>query len=447
MSFRYTPEVCVWELTLTCNMRCIHCGSSAGIARPRELNVEECLVVADELLELECRQVTFIGGEVFLYPGWERVARRLSDGGASVNIITNGFLMGDREIAQIRHAGLANVGISIDGLERNHNRIRNNPQSFDRALEAVRRLRAEGFEVGVVTSLLDFNVPDLPGMYDLFLDEGIALWQLQIATCMGNLADALQDGAAANPEAQTSGLGMRAGKGMDKGVGKGIDLGMDMVRGDGIEIGKEIRIGEGMVEETGMGERSAGWGQESGRYGEELDTGFERSGMLLKPSRVPEITRFIAEKCQEGRIQVYAGDDIGYFNEHEPYLRNSPRGHSSWQGCQAGLRVVGIGSTGDVKGCESLYSDEFVEGNLRSQTLREIWEREGNFAYNREFSTDLLEGGCAGCDQGAVCRGGCRGACHFTAGSLFENHYCCYPGKMIDHPRMETWSWTGTRNP
>lgn len=316
--------------------------------------MEECLVVADELLELGCRQVTFIGGEVFLFPGWEHVARRLSEGGAEVNIITNGFLMGDREIAQIGHAGLSNVGISIDGLKGNHNRIRNNPQSFERAIEAVRRLKLEGYKVGVVTSLLDFNIEDLEGMYELFVNEGITLWQLQIATCMGNLADRSED--RSDPE-------------------------------------------------------MAG------------------SAMLLKPERVPGITRFIAEKSREGKIQVYAGDDIGYFNEQEPYLRNSPRGESSWQGCQAGLRVVGIGSDGDVKGCESLYADEFVEGNLRSETLREIWEEEGNFSFNRSFVVDQLGGGCAGCDRGSICRGGCRGACYFTSGSLFENRYCCYPGK------------------
>ena len=74
-SVDYLPEVCVWELTLRCNMRCLHCGSAAGKARADELTVRECLGVADQLLDLGCRQTTFIGGEVLLYRGWERVAR------------------------------------------------------------------------------------------------------------------------------------------------------------------------------------------------------------------------------------------------------------------------------------------------------------------------------------------------------------------------------------
>ena len=340
----FIPEVAVWELTLKCNMHCIHCGSTAGIPRENELTVDECLVVADELLGLGCRQVTFIGGEVFLFPGWERVARRLSMGGAAVNIITNGFLMGDEEIRQIRHAGLANVGLSIDGMEENHTRIRNNPLSFQRVLEAARRLRREGYTVGVVTSLLEFNLPDLEDLYQLFVKESIGLWQLQIATCMGNLASG--------------------------------------------------------------------------------------PNFLLSPDRIPAITKFIREKQEEGIMKVYAGDDIGYFDENEVFLRSSPRGPSSWQGCQAGLRVVGIGSNGDVKGCESLYAAEFVEGNLRTETLAQIWNNPENFSFNRNFREDRLEGDCRGCNKGTVCRGGCRGACYFTSGSLYDNRYCDYPGKF-----------------
>ena len=65
----YVPEHAVWELTLRCNMKCLHCGSSAGRARANELTVDECLRVADDLLTLGCRQITFIGGEIFLYRG------------------------------------------------------------------------------------------------------------------------------------------------------------------------------------------------------------------------------------------------------------------------------------------------------------------------------------------------------------------------------------------
>jgi radical SAM protein with 4Fe4S-binding SPASM domain len=339
----YAPTDCVWELTLACTMRCIHCGSGAGASRKNELTVEECLPVADELIALGCRHLSFIGGEVFLYDGWEKIARRLTDGGVTVNIITNASLMGDKQIARIREAGLVNVGISVDGMEQNHNRIRNNPHAFEMVRLAFDRLTREGISIAVVTSLLRFNLPDLPAMYDFFVENGVNVWQIQIATPMGYMAD--------------------------------------------------------------------------------------NRALVLDPAEVPSVTRFIRQKRADGIIRLYAGDDIGYYDENELYLRNRPGTISVWQGCQAGLSVVGIDSVGNVRGCESLQDNSFIEGNLRTETLTEIWNKEGNFSYNRSFIIDSLTGACRTCDKAPRCRGGCRGMQHFVSPSGGENPYCCYPDK------------------
>lgn len=43
----------VWEITMGCNMRCKHCGSSCAEALPDELNTSEALEVCDQLKYLE----------------------------------------------------------------------------------------------------------------------------------------------------------------------------------------------------------------------------------------------------------------------------------------------------------------------------------------------------------------------------------------------------------
>jgi radical SAM protein with 4Fe4S-binding SPASM domain len=337
----YVPKYCVWELTLKCNMNCLHCGSKAGKARENELTVEECYGVCDELVELGCKQLTFIGGEIFLYKGWEKVARKLTDSGVVVNLITNGALMGDRQINEIKHARLANVGISVDGMKESHNKIRNVKTSFDRVLKAFDRLNTENIPIAVVTTLMDYNINDIEEMYDFLADNNVGIWQLQIATPMGNMSS--------------------------------------------------------------------------------------RKDFLLDPGKIPYITNFIRTNRHKGKMRLYAGDDIGYYDENEMYIRNKPGTLCAWSGCQAGLSVVGIDSIGNVKGCESIYSEELIEGNLREESLKEIWLKEGNFAYNRNFDVSRLSGNCAGCDKGSICRGGCRGICYFNSeGNFFENNYCLY---------------------
>ena len=81
---------------------------------------------------------------------------------------------------------------------------------------------------------------------------------------------------------------------------------------------------------------------------------------------------------------------------------------------------------GGVKGCESLYTDEFIEGNIRQDSLSAIWHNKDNFAYNRHFDKNSLRGKCGQCNMGEFCRGGCKGISYFNKGHFFENPYCIY---------------------
>ena len=185
---KYRLRSCLWELTLKCNMRCMHCGSAAGRARSSELTLDQCLAVADELGELGCAELGFIGGEIFLYKGWERIARHASDRGMLVNIMTNAYSIGEEEVRQIQYARRSNVGISVDGLEENHNRIRGRKNSFAQVTNAFELLNREGIAIGAVTSLLEVNFPDLEELYEFLLSHGVQIWQLQLVNPMGNMA-------------------------------------------------------------------------------------------------------------------------------------------------------------------------------------------------------------------------------------------------------------------
>src|SRR5688572_13137918 len=63
------PIYVVWELTLRCDLACRHCGSRAGPARPDELGLPEALDLVRQLAALGVKEVTLIGGEVYLYEG------------------------------------------------------------------------------------------------------------------------------------------------------------------------------------------------------------------------------------------------------------------------------------------------------------------------------------------------------------------------------------------
>jgi len=337
---KYYPKHVGWEMTLACNMSCKHCGSRAGKARENELTEAECLNIADQLIDMGSEHVTFIGGEILLVPFWHKIARRFVDNGVATNIITNAYNIGEKQIAQLKESGIPDLAISVDGMEATHNHIRGKKDSFKKVLEAFDRLHDEGFHVSAITTLTKENYTQLDEMFELLKTHKAWLWQLQLASPMGNCSDQID--------------------------------------------------------------------------------------FLVPHDKIKDIIKFIKTKRNERSDPiVIAGDSLGYFGENCGHLRATDYdSDADYYGCGAGLYVIGIDSVGNVRGCESLQSDEFIEGNLRENTLKEIWNREGAFAYNRNFTPDMLTGKCSRCDKGHICAAGCRSISHFGSGNKYNNFFC-----------------------
>lgn len=137
-----------------------------------------------------------------------------------------------------------------------------------------------------------------------------------------------------------------------------------------------------------------------------------------------EVISFVEENMNKVDFALGVADNIGYFTPSEGYLRGSGKSYAEFPGCSAGISAVGIDSAGNVRGCESLYDDMFIEGNLRERTLYDIWNDPEAFAYNRKFRKELLTGKCAECDMGIYCAAGCRSYNYFVHGKLYEAPRC-----------------------
>ena len=346
---KYNLRSCVWEITLACCFHCVYCGSRAGKAREGELTTEECLGVADQLIGMGCRRVSLIGGEVFMRRDWDSIARRLTDGGVRVAIITNGYLFDDALKAKLREANLESVAVSIDGPRHLHDRYRQ-PGSFDRAVNALRAVAEAGLPATVISTLNGENVQCLEELYEALIRYPVSAWQLQACSPMGN---------AARPD---------------------------------------------------------------------FDHRFD-------PWRVID---FVEARLEDSPFPIGIADNIGYFTPGENRLRG--RIGRRFPGCGAGLSLIGIDSVGNVRGCEAMYDDRFIEGNLRQKTIREIWENPDGFAYNRRFDPSLLTGKCAECPEGPYCAGGCRSYNYFFHGRMYEHPACA---RTLPH--FSTGRGAGTR--
>ena len=134
--------------------------------------------------------------------------------------------------------------------------------------------------------------------------------------------------------------------------------------------------------------------------------------------------QFVKHYAKDAPFILGVAHNIGYYTEAEGFLRGNLEGKAHFLGCTAGITSIGIDSIGNVRGCESMYDDHFVEGNLKEQSLRQIWESPDNFLYNRKATFEMLTGSCKDCAHKIYCMGGCRSYNYFVHKKLYESPNC-----------------------
>lgn len=187
MPFEGFPFIVGWELTLTCNLRCSHCGSSAGEPRPNELTTDEALNICEQFPVLLVQEVDFTGGEPLLRPDWPVIATRLNKLGILTNFLTNGINVGADTVARMKEIGISAVGISLDGLEETHDSIRNYRGSFAAVLQSIALMRSASLPLNVITTVNAVNLPELPRLLKLLQSLGVRYWRLQPIIPMGRV--------------------------------------------------------------------------------------------------------------------------------------------------------------------------------------------------------------------------------------------------------------------
>jgi radical SAM protein with 4Fe4S-binding SPASM domain len=179
MDFESFPYVVGWELTLGCNLRCVHCASSAGKERNRELTLAESLMICDQFPELFVEEVIFTGGEPLLNDCWDELAAHLHRLKIKSGMVTNGLLLTERNVTRMLSSGMMAIGVSIDGPEHYHNKLRCVPGAFTAAMQGIAAAVERQIRVTIITSITGENIDHLDETYGIVASSGAWKWQLQ----------------------------------------------------------------------------------------------------------------------------------------------------------------------------------------------------------------------------------------------------------------------------
>jgi radical SAM protein with 4Fe4S-binding SPASM domain len=169
------------ELTLRCNLRCVHCYNfdrdlpyHPGRSRDQELSDREVHRILDEVRSAGCLFLSFTGGEAMLHPGLEDFIRHATGAGMAVTLKSNGTLLGARGVDRIASAGASAVDVSLYGSSpETHDSLVKMPGAFHHSVEGARRAAQAGLRTRFSFVIFDRNAAEIPAMIAMASEMGV----------------------------------------------------------------------------------------------------------------------------------------------------------------------------------------------------------------------------------------------------------------------------------
>jgi MoaA/NifB/PqqE/SkfB family radical SAM enzyme len=154
------PLFVSWQITRDCDLCCLHCctESAPGKRLPDELDVEEALALADQLVRNEVPYVMLCGGEPLVVPHFFALAEALGRGGVQLKIETNGQRFDAAVADRLARLPIRSIQISLDGDTQDVYERQRPGASLAQAHAACQAVRAAGLPLEITFAPTRLNI-------------------------------------------------------------------------------------------------------------------------------------------------------------------------------------------------------------------------------------------------------------------------------------------------
>jgi radical SAM protein with 4Fe4S-binding SPASM domain len=177
---RCIPLDATLELTLACNLRCVHCYNFDRAApqpklRGDELTPPELQRVIDELADAGTLYLSLTGGEALLHPHLDELVAHGARRGLVVRVKSNATLLTVERARRLAAAGAHAVDVSVYGARaQTHDAFTLAPGSFARTVEGTRAALAAGLTARLSFCVTRHNAAEIADMIALAEELGVA---------------------------------------------------------------------------------------------------------------------------------------------------------------------------------------------------------------------------------------------------------------------------------
>src|SRR6266480_1998869 len=162
------PLFISWQLTRDCDLCCLHCctESAPGKRLPDELDAEEALRLAEEIIRNRVPYVMLCGGEPLIVPHFLALAEKLGEAGVQLKIETNGQRLDSAMADRLARLPVRSIQVSLDGDSQEVYERQRPGASLARAHAACRAVREAGLPLEVTFAPTRLNIHETEAVVD-----------------------------------------------------------------------------------------------------------------------------------------------------------------------------------------------------------------------------------------------------------------------------------------
>ena len=181
------------EITKKCNAACDQCGSRCDIHSEELLSKEQILSALRDIKDHigTYTMLNITGGEPLLRRDLFEMMTEATAMGFEWGMVTNGSLITDETIAQMKASGMKTITISVDGLQETHDSLRHLPGSWRHIMQVIPKLKAAAFldHLQVTFTANRRNVFEFEALYDILRPLGLDSIRVSVMDPIGRAKD------------------------------------------------------------------------------------------------------------------------------------------------------------------------------------------------------------------------------------------------------------------
>ena len=164
-----------FNVTNTCNLSCKFCYADSVKAKTIQLPVDRIRRLAEEAAEVGCRRVILSGGEIFARDDWFDICEAFANVGIAISLVSNGTLIGDSRLQQIKLLNGFSILVSLDGDAEIHDAIRGNAGSHRKTIDTIEKFAEHGVDFQINSTIIKTNLGEVDYLKSLSRLYGVSV--------------------------------------------------------------------------------------------------------------------------------------------------------------------------------------------------------------------------------------------------------------------------------